>query len=131
MARPLKHLPNDFLTALAIINLLDDPLVNGLTLASKTRRQLERRPLSFRHDKKLLHNRFNQLDRTRTSLDMMIIVMTIFLDTVQRIFILVLPVRNKARIFRFPSWMRRPRVIQNGIAQLIATAAGLLPLAFG
>ena len=128
MTRPLKHFTNNLFATLAVVDLLDNTLVNGLTLTSETRGQLESGPLNLRHDQKLLNDGFDQLDSTCTSLDMMVVVMPILLDTVQRIFVLILSVGNKARIFGFPSRMRGPRVVQNGVAKLITTTARFLTL---
>lgn len=131
MTRSVKHLPDDPLSTLPIINLLDDPLVDSFALATQTTRKLESRPFTLRHHEELLDNRFNKLDSAGTRLDMVVVVVSVLLNAMERIFKLVLPMGDKPRVFRCPGWMRRPFIIENTVAKLITATTRFLSLAFG
>jgi hypothetical protein len=79
----------------------------------------------------LLANRLNQLDGSNTGLDVMIVVVAIFLNAVQSIFVLILAVSNKARILRSPCGMRGPIIIKDAGAKRVTATTGLLAFAFG
>lgn len=130
MTWSVEHLANDLFTTLAVINLLNNPLVDRLALAAQAARELERRPFRVRHHQELLNNRLNELYRARGRLNVVVVVMSIFLDPVQRIFKLVLAMGDETRVLRRPSRVRRPLVVQDAIAELVATTAGLLTLTF-
>lgn len=116
---------------LPIVDLLDHALVDGLALATKPRRQLERSTLRLRHDCELLDNRLDELDSPRASLNVMVIVVAILLDAVESVLVLVLAMRHEARVLGFPGRVRRPFIIQHTTAELITATAGLLPLTLG
>ena len=131
MTRPVKHLADDPLPALSIINFLDHPLVDCFTLATQPTRKPKCCSFCLRHHQELLNNRLNQLDGTSAGLNMMIVIMSILLDTVKRVFELILPMCNETRIFRRPRRMGCPLIVEHAVTKLIATTARLLPLAFG
>lgn len=131
MTRALKHILDDLLSVLPIVDLLDHALVDGLALAAQARRQLERGPLRLRHDRELLDDRLNELDGPRTSLNVMVIVMAVLLNAVESVLILILTMSHEARILGFPGWVGRPFVVQHTAAEFITAAAGFLPLTLG
>lgn len=99
MAWPIEHVVDNLRTRVSAIKLLDDPFVNRFALTAQAAGQLESGPLSLRHDEELLNNRLHQLNGTHASFNVIIVVMPVLLDTVKCIFVLVLPMSNKPRIF--------------------------------
>jgi hypothetical protein len=51
---------------------------------------------------------------------------TLLFDAVEAFFVDVLLVSDEAGIFAGPSGVGRPLVIENGVAEFVSTAAGLL-----
>ena len=131
MAWPVKHLADDPFPALSIINLLDHPLVDCFTLATQPTRKPKCRSFCLGHHQELLNNRLDELDGTSAGLNMMVVIVSIFLNTMKRVFELILPMRNETRIFRRPGRVRCPLIVEHAVTKLIAATARLLPLAFG
>jgi hypothetical protein len=128
MARSVEHFTDDSPSALSVVYFLDHSLINSFTLSAKTWWKFEGRSFRLGHHQELLNNRFNELNCASASFDMVVIVMSIFFNAVQRIFKLILAVGHEARVFRLPSGVGRPFIIQNTVAQLVAPTAGLLAL---
>jgi hypothetical protein len=93
-----EHVIDNINTAVTV-NLLANPFENGCALAGKCNRQLKSLPFRGRHGEHLLSNRLQELDALKVSLDIEIIIVTLFFNTVQAFLELVLPVCNKSTIF--------------------------------
>lgn len=126
----LKHFGGDLDTALSPINLLEDAPVDRSALAAEARWDLEGRSFRRQQCEHLLGDGLQELDALLVRLDVEVIVVALFLDTVEAFFVAILSVRNETTIFGCPGRMRRPLVVEDRLAELVPTRARLESLLF-
>jgi hypothetical protein len=80
------------------------------------------------HTPKLCSDRLQQLDGPAACLDVVVVIVTLLFDTVESFLVNILAMSYESRILRCPGRMRCPFIIENLIAQLVATAAYFLTL---
>src|SRR6478736_2877919 len=96
-----EHVINNIDTSITI-NLLADALENRRALPSERNRHLECFSFSSRHGEHVLSNRLQKLDALNVSFNVEVIVVALFLDTVQAFLKLVLSMSNESAILRRP-----------------------------
>ena len=73
----------------------------------------------------MLSNWLQKLDRSVTDANVEVVVMTLFLYTMKSVFKVVLAMRCKSRLFRGPSGMCSPFIVEDCIANLVTATAFL------